>query len=163
MPGAETFRASAEAYDRHVGRYSPQLAAALTDFAGVEAGMRVLDVGCGTGALSAALAERLGESNVSAADPSDPFVQACRERLPGAQVVEAAAEELPFPDDAFDATLSQLVVNFLLDAEQGVREMARVAWEVNERVENIGARRLQTSRARREPRRVRRIRIDRHQ
>jgi SAM-dependent methyltransferase len=126
MPGAETFRASAEAYDRHVGRYGPQLAAALIDFAGVEAGMRALDVGCGPGALTAALAKRLGAGDVCAADPSEPFVQACRERLPGVEVVVAAAEELPFPNDAFDATLSQLVVNFLLDADQGVREMARV-------------------------------------
>jgi SAM-dependent methyltransferase len=126
MPGAETFRASADAYDRHVGRYGSQLAAALIDFAGVEAGMRALDVGCGPGALTAALAERLGAGNVSAAEPSETFAQACRERLPGVEVVVAGAEELPFLDDAFDATLSQLVVNFMRDAEQGVREMARV-------------------------------------
>jgi SAM-dependent methyltransferase len=126
MPGAETFRASADAYDRHVGRYGPQLAAALIDFARVEADMRALDVGCGPGALTTALAERLGADAVSAADPSEPFVQACRDRLPGVAVVVAGAEDLPFGDDAFDATLSQLVVNFMRDAEQGVREMARV-------------------------------------
>jgi SAM-dependent methyltransferase len=126
MPGAETFRASADAYDRHVGRYGSQLASALIEFAGVEPGMRALDVGCGPGALTAALAERLGAGNVSAADPSEPFAEACRARLPGVEVVVAAAEELPFPDGAFDATLSQLVVNFMRDAEDGVREMARV-------------------------------------
>jgi SAM-dependent methyltransferase len=78
MPGAETFHASAEAYDRHIGRYAPALAAALTDFAGVESGNTALDVG-------------------------------------------------PFGDGEFDAVLSQLVVNFMQDAERGVREMARVA------------------------------------
>jgi hypothetical protein len=46
MSGAETFRTSADAYDRHVGRYSPGLASALTAFAGVQSGMRALDVGC---------------------------------------------------------------------------------------------------------------------
>jgi SAM-dependent methyltransferase len=126
MPGAETFRASAEVYDRLVGRYSPQLAAALIDFAGVEAGMRALDVGCGPGALTGALAQRLGAASVCAADPSEPFALACRERHPGVEVVVAPAEALPFADGAFDAALSQLVVNFMTDAEAGVRELARV-------------------------------------
>jgi SAM-dependent methyltransferase len=126
MPGAETFRASADAYDRHVGRYSTQLAAALIGFAGVEPGMRALDVGCGPGALTAALAERLGAVSVRAADPSEPFVEACRTRLPGVDAVVAGAEALPFADGTFDAALSQLVLNFMDDAEAGVREMARV-------------------------------------
>ena len=126
MPGAETFRASADAYDRLVGRYGAPLAAALIEFAGVEPGMRALDVGCGPGALTVALAERLGAASVAAAEPSEPFAQACRARVPGVEVAVAGAESLPFPDDAFDAALSQLVVNFMRDAEAGVREMARV-------------------------------------
>jgi SAM-dependent methyltransferase len=127
MPGAETFRASADAYDRFVGRYGAPLAAALMDFAGVAPGLRALDVGCGPGALAGALAGRLGADAVCAADPSQPFVDACRERLPGVEVVQARAEALPFEDDAFDAVLSQLVVNFMGDPLAGVREMARVA------------------------------------
>ena len=99
----------------------------MIDFAGVEPGMRALDVGCGPGALTDALARRLGAGNVSAADPSEPFVEACRARLPGVEVVAAPAEALPFADDAFDVVLSQLVVNFMRDSHAGVREMARVA------------------------------------
>jgi SAM-dependent methyltransferase len=124
--GADTFRASADAYDRHVGRYGAALAGAMIAFARVEPGMRALDVGCGPGALTSALADRLGAANVSGADPSEPFVQACRARVPGAEVVVAAAEALPFAADRFDVTLSQLVVNFMDDAELGVREMSRV-------------------------------------
>jgi SAM-dependent methyltransferase len=120
------FHAPAEAYDRFVGRYGPHLASELIAFAGVEPGWSALDVGCGPGPLTAALAERLGPGNVSAADPSKPFAEACRERVPGAEVVVAAAESLPFREGAFDATYSQLVVNFMSDAEGGVREMARV-------------------------------------
>src|SRR5215204_2574278 len=126
MPGAETFHASADAYDRFVGRYGPSLASALVGFAGVKPGMRALDVGCGPGGLAAALVDQLGAASVSAADPSTPFVDACRTRLPGVDVVEAPAEALPFADGTFDATLSQLVVNFMGDPEAGVREMARV-------------------------------------
>ena len=126
MPGAETFRTSADAYDRHVGRYGASLAAALIEFAGVERGMRALDVGCGPGALTAALAERLGATNVAGAEPSEPFAEACRARLPEVEVVVGAAEALPFADGEFDITLSQLVVNFMADPEAGVREMARV-------------------------------------
>jgi SAM-dependent methyltransferase len=125
MTGSETFRV-AEAYDRHVGRYARGLGLALIEFAGVQSGMRALDVGCGPGALTAVLAERLGAANVCGADPSEPFAEACRARLPEVEVVSAAAERLPFEDGAFDATLAQLVVNFMPDAEAGVREMARV-------------------------------------
>jgi SAM-dependent methyltransferase len=127
MPGAETFHSSAEPYDRHVGRYSPQLASALIEFAGVKVGMRALDVGCGPGTLTAALAERLGPASVCGADPSKEFLEAFGARLPGVEVALAGAEALPFPNGAFDAVLSQLVINFMADAEVGVREMERVA------------------------------------
>jgi ubiquinone/menaquinone biosynthesis C-methylase UbiE len=83
MPGADTFLSSADAYERHVGRYSTQLATAMIDFAGVERGMRALDVGCGTGALTAVLADRLGPERVTGADPSRAFIDACRARLHG--------------------------------------------------------------------------------
>ena len=126
MSGAETFRVPADAYDRHVGRYSARLAAELIGFAGVQPGMRAVDVGCGPGALTAALAQLLGASNVSGADPSESFVHACQARLPGVEVVVAGAEALPFADGAFDGALAQLVVNFMADPEAGVREMARV-------------------------------------
>jgi ubiquinone/menaquinone biosynthesis C-methylase UbiE len=127
MTSAETFLSSADAYERHVGRYGTQLGSALIDFAGVEAGMRALDVGCGTGALTAVLTQRLGAARVCGADPSEPFVKACRARLPSVEIVLAGAEQLPFDDGTFDAVLSQLVVNFMREPEKGVREMARVA------------------------------------
>src|SRR5215207_3856339 len=120
------FQVQAATYDRHVGRYAPRLAAAFCDFVGIEPGVRALDVGSGPGALTAELASRLGAANVVAAEPSEPFAEDCRARAPGAEVVVAGAEALPFRAAAFDVTLSQLVVNFLEDAEQGVHEMARV-------------------------------------
>jgi ubiquinone/menaquinone biosynthesis C-methylase UbiE len=126
MGTSRLFRGSADAYDRFVGRYGPNLSRELITAAGVRQGQRVLDVGCGPGPLTTALAALVGADRVSAVDPSEPFAQACRERVPGADVRVAAAEELPFEDDTFDATLSQLVVNFVDDAPRGLGEMRRV-------------------------------------
>lgn len=123
---AASFRTSAEAYDRHIGRYGPALARALIEIASVSAGQRALDVGCGPGALAAELCQALGSGGIAAIDPSAPFVEACAQRLPGVDVRLASAEELPFPDDSFDVALSQLAVNFMTDPLAGVREMRRV-------------------------------------
>ena len=120
------FTVAAESYDRFMGRYSVPLAPKLAKLAGVSAGQRVLDVGCGPGALTTELVRLLGAENVSAVDPSEPFVTAARERHPGVEIERAAAEDLPFPDDAFDAALAQLVVHFMSDPVAGLREMARV-------------------------------------
>jgi SAM-dependent methyltransferase len=117
---------TAAAYDRFMGRYSVLLSPQLADLAEVSAGQQVLDVGCGPGALTAELVARLGPAGVSAVEPSEPFVAAVRERHPGVDVRCAAAEELPFPDRAFDAALAQLVVHFMADPVGGLREMARV-------------------------------------
>jgi SAM-dependent methyltransferase len=121
-----SFAVTADAYDRFMGRYSAQLSPQLADYAGVHSGQRALDVGCGPGALTGVLTDRLGATNVCAVDPSQSFVAAIRERFPGVDVRLAAAEQLPFPDKAFDAALAQLVVHFMSDPVGGLREMARV-------------------------------------
>ena len=119
--------AAVDAYDRHVGRYGPELAAEMLRVTGVRAGQRALDVGCGTGALTIALAEVLGAGNVAGIDPSERFVAACRARVPGADVREGTAEELPWGDAEFDVVLAQLAVDGLSDARRGAAEMRRVA------------------------------------
>jgi SAM-dependent methyltransferase len=121
-----SFAVGAEQYDRFMGRYSGPLAPVFADFAGVRAGQRVVDVGCGPGALTAELVGRLGADAVSAVDPSESFVVAARERHPGVEVQQAAAEELPFADSAFGTALAQLVVHFMADPVAGLSEMARV-------------------------------------
>jgi len=121
-----SFAVGADAYDRFMGRYSMRLAPAFADFAGVGAARRVVDVGCGPGALTAELVRRLGPERVSAVDPSESFVAAARERHPGVDVRQASAEALPFTAGTFDAALAQLVVHFMTDPVAGLREMARV-------------------------------------
>jgi ubiquinone/menaquinone biosynthesis C-methylase UbiE len=121
-----TFTVPAEAYDRFMGRYSRPLAPLFATFAGVERGQRVLDVGSGPGALTEELVRRVGAGSVAAVEPSEPFVDAIRGRLPGVTVERAPAEDLPFPDASFDVAMAQLVVHFMADPVAGLREMARV-------------------------------------
>jgi len=119
------FHSSEEAYDDFMGRYSQRLAPLFADFAGVHDGMRVLDVGAGTGALTAELIRRGAQA--VAAEPSPEFCAALRARYPELDVHELAAELLPFADGEFDAGLAQLVVAFMVDAPAAVDELARVA------------------------------------
>jgi SAM-dependent methyltransferase len=119
-----SFSVNADLYDRFMGRYSVPLAPRFVDFTRIADGRRVLDVGCGPGALTAELVAR-GDA-VSAADPSEQFVDAARARHPGVDVRRASAEALPFGDGEFDAALAQLVVHFMADPVAGLREMARV-------------------------------------
>jgi SAM-dependent methyltransferase len=120
-----TFDVSGDAYDSFMGRYARELAPVFADFSGIRPGFTVLDVGCGSGILTEELAGRLGPENVAAVDPS-PLVEACAARVPGADVRRGAAESLPWPDDSFDAALSQLVLHFLDDPVAGLVEMRRV-------------------------------------
>jgi len=119
-----TFDVAGSAYDRFMGRYAEKLAPAFADFAGVHEGT-VIDVGCGSGVLTEELARRVGGGSVAAVDPS-PLLEACAARVPDADVRSGAAEELPWPDGAFDAALAQLVLHFLDDPRAGLAEMARV-------------------------------------
>jgi SAM-dependent methyltransferase len=131
-----SFDVSADAYQRFIGRYSEPLAIQFADLAGVghpagartDAGpsRRLLDVGCGPGALTAELVRRAGADAVSAVEPSASFAAAVRERLPGVDIQQAAAERLPFAAATFDAALAQLVVHFMADPVLGLQEMGRV-------------------------------------
>jgi SAM-dependent methyltransferase len=121
-----SFDVSADAYARFMGGFSEPLAPQFADRAEVRAGHRVLDVGCGPGALTAVLVDRLGTDHVTAVDPSASFVEATRRRLPGVEIRSAVAEDLPFDDDTFDRAVAQLVVHFMTDPVAGIAEMARV-------------------------------------
>ena len=120
------FDVAAESYDRFMGRYSTLLSSQMAELAGVREGQRVVDVGCGPGALTAELVRRIGPAAVAAVDPSEPFVLAARSRHPGVDVRRASAEALPFDDGSFDAAIAQLVVHFMADPVAGLREMRRV-------------------------------------
>lgn len=121
-----SFDVAADSYDRYMGAWSRPLASEFVARSGIAAEQRVLDVGCGPGALTSELLLHLEPVLVSAVDPSEPFVAAVRQRHPDVDVRVARAELLPFDDGRFDAALAQLVVHFMADPVGGLREMARV-------------------------------------
>src|SRR5262249_42105755 len=84
----------ADDYDRFMGRFSRPLAVPFAEFAGLPPDGRILDVGCGPGALTAELVRRAGPGRVTAVDPSQEFVAAVSGRHPGVQVIRAPAEDL---------------------------------------------------------------------
>jgi SAM-dependent methyltransferase len=113
-----------DGYERFMGRWSRRLAPKFVTFSGVTAGDRVLDVGSGTGALSAAAAA-IESVQVTGIEPSPAYVRYAQERVDGQfQVGDALA--LPFPDAVFDKTLSMLVLNFVPDAPAALQQMIRV-------------------------------------
>ncbi|HEX3591291.1 MAG TPA: class I SAM-dependent methyltransferase [Pseudonocardiaceae bacterium] len=121
-----SFAVSADAYGQCMGRFSQPLAGRFAAYLRLAPGRRVLDVGCGPGALTAVLVARLGAESVAAVDPSESFVAAAAGRLPGVDVRLGVAEALPWPDDGFDCAAAQLVVHFMTDPVAGLTEMARV-------------------------------------
>lgn len=124
--GTATFRSGGDAYDFFMGRYAAPLAPLFADLVGVRPRQSALDVGCGTGLLTAELVTRLGADRVLACDPAPAQLAAARERCPDVDVRQAPAEELPFDDASVDAALAQLVLHFVGDPARAVAEMVRV-------------------------------------
>jgi ubiquinone/menaquinone biosynthesis C-methylase UbiE len=118
----------ADAYDRYMGRWSRRLAPSFLAFAGGEAGERVVDVGCGTGSLTFALAERADIVSIDAIDFEPAFVAALQARTTDPRITarQGDACALPYADDQFDRALSMLVLHFVSDPDRAAAELFRV-------------------------------------
>jgi SAM-dependent methyltransferase len=116
-----------DAYERYVGRWSRQVAPLFLDWLALPAGLRWVDVGCGTGALSAAILDACGPLHVTGVDPSEGFLATAAENLGDrAELVRGAGDAIPLPDGAADAVVSGLALNFMPDAVAALAEMRRV-------------------------------------
>jgi len=105
------------------GQWAPTVA----DAARIQPGQRVLDVACGTGVLAREGASRAGSTgDVAGLDPSPGMLAVAKHLAPGVDWREGVAESLPFPDQAFDAVVSQFGLMFFNDRHQALREMLRV-------------------------------------
>jgi ubiquinone/menaquinone biosynthesis C-methylase UbiE len=120
--------AAGDAYEPYIGRWSRLVARGFLAWLGVARGAVWLDVGCGTGALAGAALEAADPAALVGLDPSAGFVAHARARLgdPRARFLVADARRLPLADAVVDAAVSGLVLNFVPDPAQAVREMARV-------------------------------------
>ncbi len=126
--GSTFISRGAAGYDAYMGRWSRRLAPLFLDFAGIAPGERVLEVGCGTGSLTAALAERGDLASIDAIDYNAGFVEEARRRVtgPSVHIEQGDACALACPDGRFDRVLSMLVLHFVADAPRAVAEMRRV-------------------------------------
>ncbi|MDC0770509.1 class I SAM-dependent methyltransferase [Streptomyces sp. HD] len=119
---------SGAAYERYMGRWSRIVAREFLAWLDRADGLRWLDVGCGTGALSSAVTERCGPRGVVGCDRSEEFVSAAAARAPAPdspRFVVADALALPVRDGAFDVAVSALTLNFLPEPALAVRELSR--------------------------------------
>lgn len=117
-----------DAYERFMGRWSRKLAPLLVQFAGVLDGEGVADIGSGTGALTAAVVATAPSSRVFGVDQSKPYVAYAQAHHRGERVrfEVADAQHLHFANASFDRTLSLLILNFIPEPEQALKEMVRV-------------------------------------
>ena len=115
-------------YERFMGRWSRRLAREFVKFVSVGGQDSVLDVGCGIGSLSFAIADAFPSARVTGVDPSAAFVRQAQQRAHDdrVRIQVGDAQALEFSDATFDAALSQLVLNFVPDRERALREMIRV-------------------------------------
>lgn len=114
-------------YEQYVGRWSRQVAPLFLHWLGVPAGRRWLDVGCGTGALCAAILDACSASSVAGVEPSEGFLESARRQLAGrAMLHRGSAIAIPLPDASVDVVVSGPVLNFVPDPAAALAEMARV-------------------------------------
>jgi SAM-dependent methyltransferase len=114
-------------YEQYVGRWSRRVAPLFLSWLSIPAGRRWLDVGCGTGALCAAIVDHCSPSSVTGVEPSEGFLTAARRHLAGRAVLHrGSATGIPLDDASVDVVVSGLVLNFVSDQGAALAEMARV-------------------------------------
>jgi SAM-dependent methyltransferase len=115
------------AYERYIGRWSRRIAPRFLAWMDCAAGLRWLDVGCGTGALCAAILEQCSPGSVAGVEPSDGFRKMAEQNLAGrAALYPGSAAEIPLGASTVDVVVSGLVLNFVPDPRAALAEMARV-------------------------------------
>ncbi len=118
-----------DAYEVYVGRWSRRIAEAFLHWLDVPTGRNWLDVGCGTGALTATVLAMADPAQVVGVDTSEGFLANARARIvdPRSTFRAGDAQSLPLPDRRFDAVVSGLALNFVPDPGRAAAEFARVA------------------------------------
>lgn len=114
-------------YEQYVGRWSRRVAPLFLSWLNIPVGRRWLDVGCGTGALSAAIVDRCSPASVDGVEPSEGFLKTAKENLAGRVALQqGSATAIPLGDASVDVVVSGLVLNFVPDQPAALLEMSRV-------------------------------------
>jgi len=114
-------------YEQYVGRWSRQVAPLFLSWLAIPAGRKWLDVGCGTGALCAAIVDRCSPASVAGVEQSEGFLKTAKENLSDrAALYQGSATAIPLGDASVDVVVSGLVLNFVPDRRAALAEMARV-------------------------------------
>jgi len=125
-PASESWERG-DPYEQYVGRWSRRVAPPFLRWLGIPPGRKWLDVGCGTGALCAAISDRCSPSSVTGIEPSEGFLSTAREHLAGQTLLyRGSATAIPLDDASVDVVVSGLVLNFVPDQRAALAEMARV-------------------------------------
>lgn len=115
-------------YEQYIGRWSRRIAPLFLQWLAAGPGKVWLDVGCGTGAVSAAIAHLCAPAEVIGVEPSEGFLKLASQNLAGtATLLAGSATALPLPDASVDVVVSGLVLNFIPDTAAALAEMRRVA------------------------------------
>ena len=114
-------------YEQYVGRWSRRVAPLFLSWLRVPAGRMWLDVGCGTGALCAAILDHCSPASVAGVEPSEGFLKAAKENLADRAALHlGSATAIPLGDASVNVVVSGLVLNFVPDGRAALAEMARV-------------------------------------
>jgi len=114
-------------YEHYVGRWSRKVAIPFLSWLAIPGGRRWLDVGCGTGALCAAILDQCAPTSVTGVEPSEGFRATALKTLAGRAVLQPGnAAAIPLPNASVDVVVSGLVLNFVPDVGAALSEMARV-------------------------------------
>lgn len=115
-------------YELYVGRWSRLIADQFLAWLGMPSSLHWLDVGCGTGALTAAIVEKCRPNRVFGIEPSEGFLAKARERLHDTATLHVAhALDIPIEDSSIDVVVSGLVLNFIPSPSEGLSQMRRKA------------------------------------
>jgi SAM-dependent methyltransferase len=117
-----------DAYELYVGRWSRRVGELFLGWLGAPEGLRWLDLGCGTGALTDEILGRCRPRSVVGVEPSEGFLAVARQKaqMPGVEFRQGSAERIPLEDRSVDAAVSGLVLNFVPDKAATMRELVRV-------------------------------------